>query len=466
MKKNFIYNSIYQIMLIFMPLLTTPYLSRVLGSEAIGIYSYNYSIAYYFSIFILLGLNTYGNRGIARVSSKSRKTLSKEFWSMYAMQFLLGCIVIVTYIVYSLFISKNSNVSLIFIIYVLSAMFDINWFYFGLELFKITVIRNLIIKFISVFLLFTFIKNQSDLYLYCFLMCLSFFLTQMPLWIILNKFVDFYPPALKEIRKHIVPNSKLFLSVLGVSLYKYMDKIMLGIFSSMYAVGIYEQAEKIINLPIALIVSLGTVMLPRMTNIYEKNSKVGEKYFEKSIIFSVLSSSVLCFGIISVRKIFIPIFYGPGYEAINDLYLILLPSCIFLAVGNVITTQYLIPLNKDTYYIKSIFLGAFINLIINFVLISKLQYLGVAIGTLCAEASVCLYKVYICSRDFNIYKFIFKSMPALISSLIMWCIVGNLPYESTSIVVLFFHISIGCFIFIIVYSLFCLVWKKISNRKL
>ena len=144
-KKNFLYNSLYQILVMFIPLITMPYISRVLGAQGVGTYSYAYSIANYFVLFIMLGLNNYGNRTIARVRDNEEK-LSKTFWSIYALQLFLGIIINIIYVGYSFFISSNIYISLSMFFYVLSATFDINWLFFGLEKFKLTIIRNTTIK--------------------------------------------------------------------------------------------------------------------------------------------------------------------------------------------------------------------------------------------------------------------------------------------------------------------------------
>lgn len=458
MKISLIYNTIYQLITILIPLLTTPYLSRVLGSESIGIYSYGYSIACYFSIFILLGLNTYGIREIAKLDKNDKSAISKKFWSIYFMQLTFGVLIFILYILYAILMAKNETISIIFSIYILSTVLDINWFYFGLEKFKFTILRSIVIKVFFTSLIFLLVRSSKDIYLYSFIMASSFLASQIPLWIFLRREVKFFKPSISDVITHIKPNMLLFLSVLGVSLYKYMDKIILGILSTMTQVGIYEQAEKIVNLPTVLIVSLGTVMLPRMTNLYSRNIENAEKYFEKSIYFSILTSSVLCLGIISVGKIFVPIFYGQGYEQINTLYLYLLPSCIFLGIGNVITTQYLIPKGKDLVYIKSIFLGAIVNLLINLILVKQYASVGVAIGTLLAEVCVCLYKIYACQKEINVYKCILNSWPALCASLGMLFFMRNLDiYNIISVFNLIKNIFIGALIFLVLFTLFNLI---------
>ena len=172
-KKNFLYNSMYQILTMIIPLVTTPYISRVLGPKGIGIYSYAYSIAYYFVIFVILGLNNYGNRTIA-ATKDNKLEMSKNFWNIYVTQFVLGIAAILVYILYSIFYSSNPKVSIILGLYVLSSTFDVNWFFYVMEQFKLTVTRNTLIKLSSVAAIFIFVKSDKDVALYCFIMSLGF----------------------------------------------------------------------------------------------------------------------------------------------------------------------------------------------------------------------------------------------------------------------------------------------------
>lgn len=419
-KKNFIYNSLYQILTIAIPLITTPYVSRVLGPNGVGEYSYRYSIAYYYMIFILLGLNNYGNRTIAQ-SRNDKEKLAKSFWSIYIMQFTIGVIVNLLYLIYSLIISTDSRISLIMCGYVLSSTLDINWFFFGMEKFKMSVTRNFCIKILSTIAICAFVKSSSDLLIYCIILASSTLLSQCVLWPYVLKTLKRPRLSKKEIYIHIKPNLLLFLTVIGVSLFKILDKIMLGIMTEKMEVGFYESSEKIIAVPTALITSLGTVMLPYMSNkvgVEKKETDISVIYY--SILFAMLMSSSFCFGIMGIAKEFVPFFYGKGYEKCILLFWILLPSCLFLAFANVIRTQYLLPHQMDIPYVISAFLGAFVNIILNFCLIPQYGALGAAVGTLIAEMVVCLYQSRQVKKYLPLKMYIIKSSVFVISGVIMF----------------------------------------------
>lgn len=227
-KRNFIYNLIYQILILIIPLITAPYLSRVIGAEGVGIYSYTYSIVYYFMLLCLLGVNNYGNRSIAKVRDDKEK-LSKTFWSIYFFQLLMGIVMLIMYFVYIfIFENKYKNIAIIQSLFIISAMLDISWFYFGLEEFKMTITRSTLIKIGNIILIFLFVKSSEDLWKYTLIMSGMTVLSQVLLWGFIKKRIHFVKINKEDILKHIKPNLILFIPVLAVSLYKIMDKIMLG----------------------------------------------------------------------------------------------------------------------------------------------------------------------------------------------------------------------------------------------
>lgn len=466
-KKNFLYNTFYQLLLILIPLITTPYVSRILGATGIGLYSYNYSIAYYFAMFAILGLNNYGNRTIAMVRDQ-KDELSREFWSIYAMQFMASIIVIFAYSTY-IYYFNNETMGWIMLFYMLSTLFDINWFFFGLEEFKLTVTRNTIIRIITTFLIFVMIKTKNDIYLYALLMVLSNLISQIVIWPFVKRYVNYSKISIKDIIKHIKPNLILFVPVIAISIYKILDKIMLGAMTNVTEVGFYESSEKIINIPMAIITSLGTVMLPKMSNLVKnEDNKSSSKYMYISILVAMFTSSSLSFGIMGVSNEFVPLFFGNGFEPCIDLFKLLLPICIFTAFANVIRTQYLIPNKKDKIYIVSVFLGAVVNVCINYLLIPKFQANGAAIGTFFAEISVCIYQTYKVRYDVPVKKYMLEAIPFMFSGIIMYMILIKISFNNMGLLEnLVLKILIGAVIYFITLGicLICLIsYKKREDR--
>lgn len=446
-KRNFIYNLMYQVLLLILPIITTPYISRIMGSENIGIYSYAYSIAYYFGIFILLGLNNYGNKTIAKIQD-NKKELSKEFCSIYAMQCMIGIFIIILYFFYIIVFQNNKTMSSILLFYLISCIFNINWFFWGIEKFKLTVIRNTIIKLLSVCLIFIFVKTPNDIYIYAIILCLCSFITEISLWPFLKKYITFEKVHWKDIKKHIIPNITLFIPIIAVSLYTTMDKIMLGMISNMSELGFYENSNKLNAIPLAAINSLGTVMLPRTANILANgDEQANRENIKKSIIFAMWISTSMAFGLSGIVKEFVPIFYGEGYEKCKILIPILVFSSVFISWANVIRTQYLIPTDKNKIFIVSSFIGAIVNVINNLLLIGRYGSIGAAIGTLLAEASVAIYQTICVRKDLDILKYLRDTLYILLCGIIMHILIFRI-YIINDYITLLIKVVVGAFIYL------------------
>lgn len=460
-KKNFLYNAFYNVLVLILPLITTPYISRVMGAEKIGAFSYSYSIVTYFGLFILLGLNNYGNRTIASVGIDNKEKLSKTFWSIYSTQIIMAIIVIVIYVIYIFTWSSDKLMASIQILYLLSCCLDINWFYFGIEQFKLTVTRSTIIKILNVILILLFVKNPDDIYKYAVILLGGGIVSQLLLWFFLKQYISFVKVDLASIFAHFKPNLKLFIPVLAVSCYTVMDKIMLGALSGVIEVGYYENANKLTIIPTMAVTSLGTVMLPRISNLVAiGKEKETMQYLQKSLIVSSFLSISMSFGLASISPTFVPIFFGPGYDKCKLLIPILVLSTVFISWANVIRTQYLIPKSYDKIYIFSVFLGAFINFVINIILIPIYNSYGAAIATLIAEFIVCFYQSYKVRSEINIILYFKQSLPFLLFGLIMVFLVLIIPEFISPFITLIIKVSIGAIVYLVDAFLY---WKYLSK---
>lgn len=461
-KKNFIYNLSYQILIIILPIVTTPYISRIIGPEGVGIQSYTFSIVNYFVLFAMLGINNHGNRSIAMVRNNKEK-LNKTFMSIYLVQAIMAIIMIMFYLLYVIFIASKYRIMLIIqLIYIISALLDINWFFFGLEKFKITVVRNTVIKLLSVCSIFLFVKESNDLYLYSMILALGTLISQIVLWRYIRDYVKFTKVTKEEIIQEIKPILILFIPVVSISIYKIMDKIMLGAMTTVTQVGFYENSEKIINIPMGMITALGAVMLPKMSNLYATgNVNESKRYMEISIELVMFMSIGSMFGLVGVSPILIPIFLGEKFTQCVDVVSLLSITLLFLSWANVIRTQYLIPKKRDKVYIGSTILGAVINVIVNLLLISKLGAVGAAIGTIFAEASVAIYQTIMVRKELCITEFFKKTIFYLIPGLIMCILTRYIGQQmEESIITGLVQIVVGGFVYCIISLVYMVIIKN------
>ena len=464
LQKNFLYNVLYQILLVILPLITAPYISRTLGATAVGVYSYTYSVAYYFLLIAMLGIGNHGNRSVAAVRD-DREKLNKTFSSIYSLQVMTFSIAILAYAFYLvLFVKDNRLIVLLQLIYVTSGLFDIGWLFFGLEQFKLTVARNTLIKISTVVLMFVFVHKPSDLWKYTLIMSAGTLFSQAYLWLYVKKYVSFEKCSVKEIASNIKPVLILFIPVLAYSIYKVMDKIMLGNMSSYDQVGFYNNAEKIINIPMGIITALGTVMLPRMSNIVANGDKKRvDDYIRISAKLVTLLSSAIAFGLMGVSSVLAPVFFGDEFIACGEIIRLLSVTVFFIAWANVIRTQYLIPNKRDSIYLTSTMVGAILNLIINWMLIPKYQANGAAFGTIVAEFSVMLVQMVAVKNELPMRKYIMSYSPILIIGLIMAVLVDRIGIKlGVSVSTLAIQILAGGFFFCIA----TIAYLRISNDEM
>lgn len=449
-KKNIIYNTVYQILIIFIPLITAPYISRILGADGIGIFSYTHSIANYFLLFAMLGITNYGNKTIAKVK-ENKAELSRKFCSIYTMQFITALMVSIAYIIFVLiFENEYKTIALLQLIFVLSAIFDINWFFFGIGKFKLTVIRNTAIKILTLIAIFAFVHTKKDIGNYTLIMVSGTLISQIIMWFYLKKQITFIKPNWEEVKSHIKPNLILFVPVIAYSIYKIMDKIMLGNITSVHEVGLYENAEKIINIPQGIISAFGTVMLSKMSSLFAQNKKEESKaIINVSMKYLTIIACAMTFGLMAVAQTFAPIYFGEEFKVTGNIICLMSCIIIFISWANVIRTQYLIPNNKDKLYMTSTVIGAVINFILNMLLIPKLTVYGAAIGTIVAEFSVMFIQLVGVRKELEIKQYLKNAIPFLIIGGIMFFVViGIKNLLSYSIISLLIQILVGGIIYL------------------
>ena len=264
--KNYIYNVSYQILLILTPLITTPYVSRVLGSDNVGIFNYTQSIVNYFILFGCIGLNMYGQREIAYCQNDPQKR-SRVFWELVLLRLITVSLSLLVYYFGIAAHSPYQEYYLIFLVEIVAAVFDISWFFQGLENFKMVAIRNFIIKLSGVALIFLFVKTkeQLDIYIWCY--AATVFLGNLSLWIGLPKLLVKGGFSFSEMLRHLWPALGMFVPQIAISVYTQLDKTMLGLLSTNSQVGFYSQAEKMSKLTLAI------VTFPELRILIKKTTK-------------------------------------------------------------------------------------------------------------------------------------------------------------------------------------------------
>ena len=426
-KINYFYNLIYNLLTLLLPLLTTPYLSRVLGVENIGIYGFTNSNVTYFVLFGCLGTTLYGQREIAYVQDDKEKQ-SKVFYEIFFVKLISMFISILLYGFSFCLDGKLSLYYQILLIYLVANVFDISWYLQGIEEFDKTVIRNLIVKVLSIILIFVLVKKPDDLWIYFTIFAGSELLGNITMWIYVPKYLN--KPNFKKLnlKKHLKPILMLFIPQIAIKVYTVLDKTMIGVISgNMNDVGFYEQGQNIVRALIVIITAYGTVMASRIAYTYKNSDKKETiKYLKSSFRFSWLLGIPLMLGTIAVADKLVPWFFGDGYDPVSNIIKFTSPLIIAIGLNNVLGMQYLVPIGRQKDFTTAVVIGALSNFVLNNILIRLFGTIGAVIASVLAETIILIYELYVTRKEFNwlmIFNGIFKY---LIAGIIMFIVIYNI----------------------------------------
>lgn len=451
-KKNYILNVLYQLLLIGMPLITTPYLSRTLGVANIGEFSYAQSILRYFTLIATLGISTYGQREISKCNSKEK--LSIVFTELLLIKIILF---IITSILYFLLIINFSNQKIYWIqwIELISVLLDITWFFQGLEDFKQILLRGLILKLCSLCLIFVFIHGSDDLLLYVFLHSVTLVLCNSVLWSKIPGLINGISFPIKP-QRHFNSIILLFIPQIAIQIYTVIDKTMLGILSSSFLEnGYYEQAQKIVKLVVTIVTSVAVVILPKLTKCYEAQERDILKYYlNKTLQFNFFLSIPMALGLIAIADGFIPWFMGNEFIKVSSILKVIAPIIILISINTTFNT-FLVAIDKKRLYTCSVICGAFFNVMLNIFLIPKWGAMGASTASVASELLVAIIDGFFIIHFIDL-KILRKILIYMLAAIVMFIAVEILDiYLSANIINTIGEIVWG----IIIYSIILYICK-------
>lgn len=389
-KKNIFISTFYQVLLLIIPLITAPYVSRVLGPDGIGIYSYTQAYAMYASLFCALGTVSYGTREIAR-HREDKKKRSQLFWEIATLSVVTSMVCIVFWGVWTLINTEYRIYYMVLTFSLFGTMLDISWFYAGMEQFKYTVTQNSIFKIIGTIAIFTLVKEHDDLWMYILIMSLTTFLANASMWVYLPRFIEMVPIKSIRIKRHFRETLVYFIPTIATSIYTILDKTLIGLIThNTYENGYYEQATKIVNMAKTLSFSgVNVVLQSRISYLFagDNEEEIKEK-INLSMDFILFMGFGLTFGIIGISEVFVPWFFGPGYDKTIILLRMLSPLTIIVGISNCLGSQYYTPAGLRAQSAKYIVTGAVVNLACNLILIPQLASVGAAVATIIAEGVI------------------------------------------------------------------------------
>jgi len=417
---NYIYNVSYQILAVLTPLITTPYLSRKLGVEGIGDFSYTQSIVLIFAMFAALGTVIYGNREVSYVQN-DKKEYSKVFWNV---EFLSLVSVLVVSIFYGFFIAFQTQFIQLYLIQsitLISVATNISWLFQGLEEIQKVVFRNILFRLLSIVYIFVFIKKQEDLALYVAGYVVLECLGNISIWIYLPKYVE--RPHLKDIHlwKHFKGTLLLFAPTIATTIYTLFDKTMIGLFTeSKIENGYYEQAMKLSKTALTIVTALEAVMIPRVGALFvEKKEEELKELMYKVYRFVWFLSFPIAFGLFSIAGVFVPVFYGEGFDKVTPLLRVLCFLLPCIGISNVTGVQYLMSTKRERFVTRTVMIGACVNLILNLILIPQMFSVGAAIASLVAEFLIAAIQLFLIREELQVPRILKSGWKYLIAAALM-----------------------------------------------
>ncbi|UQF24037.1 oligosaccharide flippase family protein [Vagococcus lutrae] len=450
LKKNFIYQFIYQFLQIAMPMITIPIVAHSLEVDGIGTYNFVTSIVNYFVLFASLGLSNYGIREIAKIPTDDIEKKSRTFWSIEALKAVLVLITLIIYFVFIIFVTNKMYFAISSFL-IIASFFDISWFFYGIQDFKSVSLINILIKLLTLTMIIMFINDKRDLYIYFILQTLSVLISNICMWFFLRGKIRMTKITINDINSLLSPAFTFFIGNLSINLYTNLNSTMLGILTTVRYVGLYSNSIQLVKIITSMVGTLDNVLMPHMTRIYSENEE-NEKdlivFMQKSINFQLFITIPICFGLIATMPKFVPWFFGPSFKPAIKVITMFSPLVIIMPFGTAIYRQYLMPKNKIKQFNVSVILGAIIGIILNIILIPIIGLIGAVIATFISESVVSLYR-YIELKKTSTFEFNHKYIFGYIFSSFFMLIIIHVTTKSlpTKLTTTIFQVVIGVIVY-------------------
>ncbi|RMX24505.1 flippase [Limosilactobacillus reuteri] len=449
--KNYLYNVVYQILLLLVPLITVPYISRVLGPELVGINSYTNSWMTFFMLVGQMGIALYGNREVA-YHRENPIERSKIFWGIELLQVITITCALIAYLgAVLLFSTTFKEYFLLQSFWIIAAGVDVSWYFMGVENFQRIVFRNVLVKLASVALIFLVVKGNNDLGKYIALLGLSNLVGNLTLWPYLKDEIKWVPISTWHPFRHFYPALLLFVPTITTQVYLVVNRLMLGRMSTQSQLGQFQYTDQIIKVILAVVTASGQVMLPHIANKFSKGDVKGIRdSLYNSFDFITAIAIPMMFGIMAIAKQFAPWFLGKQFNDAGILMMIEAPVILFIGWSNVTGTQYLMPINRTKEYTVSVTVGAVINVIANLFLIALWGARGATLATDISEFAVAAVQLVYIRQTISRRKLFGQMWKYLLSGGIMFIIIYRLAMiMNMTIPNLAIEVIIGAVIYII-----------------
>ena len=396
-KTNLAYNVTNNVLRVLFPLITAPYVTRVLSPADLGLYAFGFSVATYFALFAALGIPYYGAREIAKVKDNMAKT-NRLFSELFSIAVIATLLMTVFYMACLLCIGQFQQQWGFFLLVgmvLYCSPFNIDWFYEGTENFKAIAIRSVVVRVLSLIMLFALVRTKDDLLWYAIITILSVILSDIWNFVVLIREGYSVKLKIRGLKHHMKPLVLLFVSTIAASVYTMFDRVMLGILAPYQQVAFYHYAMEITKILLMAITSLSVVVLPRISSyVASQQRDKSEQLIQKSCSLVIFFSIPIAMGMIILAPVGLPLFLGDHYMASVLPLQILSCLLIFIGLNNIFAVQCLVAFGFDRLFLYSILTGAVTNFALNLFLIPNWGAIGASVASAVAELFVLVVAFY------------------------------------------------------------------------
>ena len=447
------------------PLITVPYISRILQPEGIGRVSFAQSSMDIFTMFAMLGIPLYGIKACSRVRDDKVKlaTTVKELLSINTIAMIISYIALFISITSLKEFNNDASLFLIVSMQIALTVFGVEWFYQAIEQYDYITIRSVLGKFVSLVLMFVLVRDSSDVLQYGFIVVIGSVGSNIFNIIRLHKFISLRTASKCDKIQHIKPILILFAFSATTTIYNSLATVMIGFLSTNSEIGFYTTAVKIKNLLVGVITVVSSVLLPRATYLLKHDKK--DEFIElirNTFNFNLLISiPISAFCILEAKNIIL-IIAGDAFLSSIPIMQIIMPAVIFIGLTNVIGIQLFLPINKEIYVFISTLTGAIVDIILNFVFIPKYGAFGAAIATMMAELSVLIIQyIFLLHCKISILN-----IPELIKIIIATIIATTSIFLPIKIQSIFLQLITSSFVFFFIFLFGILLFKEKTCLKI
>lgn len=387
---NYFYATFFHLASILSSVITVPYLTRIFLPSDLGVAAGATSLVQFLMLVGGFGSSYYGSKLISK-NRYDERNFAAAIKAVFSMQFVMSFIILLIAVtILSVANFSEKGVYLIAVFSLLATAIDVSWFFAGLEEFRITALRNVLIRIFATISIFLFIRSSNDIYIYVLINVLSNIFATASLWYYVRKRVDIMQviKAKVDFREHIKPAFILLLPLIFSYVYTTLDRFYLQIIGTTTDAGFYEQSMMMVRTSIIFVTTIGGIMLPKMTLLLSQklqNSEEIKKLMTQSFSIAVAISILITAGIYGGIANFVSWFYGPEFQAVIPYYYLLAPLPVLVACSQVIGQQYLIPSGKDKKVAITFGIAAILSVTLNTVLIPKFGGFGACMTILLVE---------------------------------------------------------------------------------